>query len=94
MVHPLLVSLYHGRWATRLILVVEFIPRYAGGGANGTTGIYAGGNTDSTGINIIAEKATSLGDFSDFGDLSQGLQQLAGSSTRVSVCWRHEHKFC
>ena len=61
--------------------------RYAGGGANGTTGIYAGGNTDAYAeVNIIAEKAiASLGDFSDFGDLSQGLDQLAGASSSTRV---------
>ena len=60
--------------------------RYAGGGANSITGIYAGGNNDTIEVNIIAEKAiASLGDFSDFGDLSQGLDQLAGASSSTRV---------
>ena len=60
--------------------------RYAGGGATSITGIYAGGNNDTIEVNIIAEKAiASLGDFSDFGDLSQGLDQLAGASSSTRV---------
>ena len=58
------------------------------GGANTVTGIYAGGsnNGSSSAMNIIEERTiASLGDFSDFGDLSTTRMWMGGASSSTRV---------
>lgn len=58
------------------------------GGANTVTGIYGGGsnNGTSSAMNIIEERTiASLGDFSDFGDLSTTRVNFAASSSSTRV---------